>query len=112
PDIGLPTEPSWARSNWQSFCVMLPGRVEQRAVMQKLLDLGISTRRGVMNAHREPVYAPPGSAGSTTPLSCSEYAQDHAVMLPLSAQMDELDVILVAEALRGAVASVRTAEPA
>src|SRR5687767_14386994 len=35
--LRLPEEPSWARSNWQSFSVRLPDRLEQRAVMQFLL---------------------------------------------------------------------------
>ena len=26
----LPLEPRWARSNWQSYCVRLPDRVDQR----------------------------------------------------------------------------------
>ena len=24
PGLGLPAEPDWARSNWQSYCVRLP----------------------------------------------------------------------------------------
>ena len=55
--LRLPFEPDWARSNWQSYCVRLPDRVDQRAVMQKLLDQGIATRRGIMCSHREPPYA-------------------------------------------------------
>jgi dTDP-4-amino-4,6-dideoxygalactose transaminase len=112
PEIALPVEPSWARSNWQSFCVMLPDHVDQRDVMQLLLDRGISTRRGVMNAHREPAYAAPGNARIGSFLNCSEYAQDHAIMLPMSAQMDEDDVARVAEALSGAMATARFTEPA
>lgn len=112
PDIAVPDEPSWARSNWQSFCVMLPAQIEQRAVMQFLLDQGISTRRGVMNAHREPAYAAPASARMSVGLRLSEAAQDHAVMLPLAVQMDEADVVRVVDALAGAMAAARVAEPA
>ncbi len=111
-ELALPVEPSWARSNWQSFCVMLPDHFEQRQVMQYLLDRGIATRRGVMNAHREPAYAAPGTARLGSFLHCSEYAQDHGIMLPISAQMDVEDVVRIAEALSGAMASVRLAEPA
>ena len=32
--LNLPVEPEWARSNWQSYCVRLPDRVDQKAVMQ------------------------------------------------------------------------------
>ena len=34
PELGLPVEPDWARSNWQSYCVRLPRRVRQLEVMQ------------------------------------------------------------------------------
>jgi dTDP-4-amino-4,6-dideoxygalactose transaminase len=57
PGLGLPREPEWARSNWQSFCVRLPAPCDQREVMQALLDQGIATRRGIMCSHREAVYA-------------------------------------------------------
>ena len=51
-----PLEPDWARSNWQSYCVRLPARCDQRAVMQAMLDAGVSTRRGIMCSHREEAY--------------------------------------------------------
>jgi perosamine synthetase len=95
--LRLPPEPDWARSNWQSYCVRLPGRVDQRMVMQKLLDHGIATRRGIMCSHREPPYA--GEA-QRHDLRQSELAQDHAILLPLYAQMKEDDQIGVATALR------------
>ena len=52
----LPYEPNYARSNWQSFIIRLPNNLNQKAVMQELLNHGISTRRAIMNAHREPAY--------------------------------------------------------
>ncbi|MGI5845512.1 MAG: DegT/DnrJ/EryC1/StrS family aminotransferase [Candidatus Xenobium sp.] len=52
----LPQEPSWGRTNWQSYLVRLPEGVDQKGFMQRLLDRGISTRRGVMCAHLEPAY--------------------------------------------------------
>ena len=56
PGLGLPAEPEWARSNWQSYCVRLPKAADQRRVMQTMLDHGIATRRGVMNIHLEGAY--------------------------------------------------------
>lgn len=96
----LPFEPEWARSNWQSFCVRLPDRVDQKAVMQRLLDHGVATRRGIMCAHREPCFA------GETPrhnLRQSELAQDHAILLPLYAQMTEEEQLAVGNAVRDAV---------
>ena len=105
-----PVEPRWARSNWQSFCVRLPETVDQRAVMQALLDQGISTRRGVMNIHLEGAYSDRSSHRAATSLMRSAAAQQQTIILPLYAQMTELDIARVVEALRGALAEAVTAE--
>lgn len=105
-----PVEPRWARSNWQSFCVRLPETVDQRAVMQALLDQGISTRRGVMNIHLEGAYSDRSSHRAATSLMRSASAQQQTIILPLYAQMTELDIARVVEALRGALAEAVTAE--
>lgn len=108
----LPKEPNWARSNWQSYCVRLPDWCDQRTVMQKMLDAGISTRRGIMCAHREPAY-PKGvwrcggepcecDSGTCKRLMQSELAQDHSILLPLFHQMTEADQDFVVEKLREA----------
>jgi dTDP-4-amino-4,6-dideoxygalactose transaminase len=93
----LPYEPEWARSNWQSYCVRLPDRVDQRTVMQSLLDQGIATRRGIMCAHREDPYS---NSAQPHDLRQSELAQDRAILLPLYAQITESDQVRVANALR------------
>ena len=93
----LPAEPEWARSNWQSYCVRLPGRVDQKEVMQKLLDQGIATRRGIMCSHRE---APYSNGTPRDDLRQSELAQDHSILLPIYAQMIEDDQVRVASAVR------------
>lgn len=93
----LPFEPEWARSNWQSYCVRLPERVDQKAVMQNLLDQGIATRRGIMCSHRENPYAREECRHG---LRQSELAQDQAILLPIYAQMTEEDQARVADALR------------
>jgi dTDP-4-amino-4,6-dideoxygalactose transaminase len=104
-----PAEPRWARSNWQSYCVMLPDWIDQKAVMQALLDQGISTRRGIMNIHREPAYDGTGMSRTASTLDRSERAQDKGIILPLYAQMTEADIVRVVEALAEAV---RQFEPA
>lgn len=95
-----PAEPEWARSNWQSYCVRLPERCDQRAVMQHLLDCGIATRRGVMSTHRELVYRDAADAGQ---LKESELASDHTIVLPLFPQMTEAEQDQVVAALRAAL---------
>jgi dTDP-4-amino-4,6-dideoxygalactose transaminase len=110
--LALPVEHAWARTNWQSFCVRLADHLDQGSVMQKLLDLGISARRGIMCAHREAAYPqgtwtcrPAGrdcdcAAGTCRRLVESERAQDHGVILPLYHQMTEADQDRVIAALR------------
>jgi len=80
PEVTAPREPSWALSNWQSYAVRLPQGCDQRAVMQSMLDAGVSTRRGVMCSHREAPYQSLFQQGS---LTHSEQAQDHCILLPL-----------------------------
>jgi len=116
PGVRLPSEPDWARTNWQSYCVRLPDHADQKKVMQKMLDAGIATRRGVMNAHREGAYAgkawtcgvPPDGC-TCPPFACarlhqSEAAQDHCILLPLYHQMTEGEQDEVAAALAATLA--------
>ena len=87
--LRIPVEPDWARTNWQSYAVSVEaGR--QRQIMQTLLDAGIATRRGAMNAHREGAY-PADTWRAPGPLRQSEEAQDTAIVLPLFHQLTELD---------------------
>jgi dTDP-4-amino-4,6-dideoxygalactose transaminase len=97
-----PREPEWAHSNWQSYAVRLEAPLAQAAVMQHMLDAGVSTRRGVMNAHRERAYVDTPCRVSGT-LARSEQAQDTALILPLYHQMTETDQDRVVAALGDAV---------
>jgi perosamine synthetase len=95
--LRLPHEPEWARSNWQSYCVRLPDGVDQKHVMQMLLDQGIATRRGIMCSHREAPYL---NGAPRHDLHQSELAQDRSILLPIYAQMSKDDQVQVATALR------------
>jgi perosamine synthetase len=101
PGLVLPHEPAYARTNWQSYCVRLPAHCDQRAVMQKMLDEGVSTRRGIMCSHLEAPYSAAARAGS---LLHSEQAQARAIILPLYVQMSSDELHRVARALRAASA--------
>lgn len=109
PGILLTIEPEWARSNWQSFIVRLPAHVDQREVMQKMLEAGISTRRGIMCAHREPAYElEPWSCmcGRKPGCDClkeSEKAQDQCIILPLYHEMSSEDQERVVSTLQSAL---------
>jgi perosamine synthetase len=105
PGLRLPTEPEWARSNWQSYCVRLTGGQDQRQVMQAMLDRKIATRRGIMCSHREAAY-PAGSWRSPGPLSESECAQDECILLPLYHQLTAEEQQFIASELRAALQQV------
>jgi perosamine synthetase len=116
PVLDLPGEPDWARSNWQSYCVRLPEIVDQKAVMQRMLDAGVATRRGIMCSHRENAYASDAwsctrrlrgqcecAKGACANLQHSEQGQDHCIVLPLFSQMTADEQGQVVEALRRAL---------
>jgi dTDP-4-amino-4,6-dideoxygalactose transaminase len=102
PGVVPAVEPEWARTNWQSYTVRLEPPLDQRRVMQRMLDDGVSTRRGVMNAHRERAY-PSGSWRAAGSLSRGERAQDTVVVLPMYHQMTGDEQQRVVESLRRAV---------
>lgn len=115
PGLGLPVEPDWARSTWQSFCVRLPEGADQRQAMQSMLDAGVATRRGVMCSHREAAYPAntwlcagraEGCAGTAESCQClqhSQDAQDRTIILPLFPQMIPEQQDYVVEALHSAL---------
>jgi dTDP-4-amino-4,6-dideoxygalactose transaminase len=103
PLLDLPQEPSWARSNWQSFWIIMTEecRLQQKEVMQALLDRGIRTVRGVMCALREAAYR---DLPLRFPLPVSERLQDRSVILPLypgmSAEEQERVITALFEIIR------------
>lgn len=86
--LELPRESSFCRTNWQSYPVKLrtTAPVRRDELMQHLLDRGISTRRGIMNAHQEPPYT------SNRHLPHSEEARDSVLLLPVFNGMGDGDV--------------------
>lgn len=100
PGVGVPDEPAYARTNWQSYSIYLPEWCDQRAVMQYMLDHGIATRRGIMCAHREQPYW----RAEGYQLPHSEYGQDRSILLPLYPQMTTEDQDYVVETLAAACA--------
>jgi perosamine synthetase len=100
PGVAAPVEPVHGRTNWQSYCVRLADGVDQRALMQSMLDAGVGTRRGIMCSHREPAYRGVAHAHA---LIQSERAQDRCVLLPLYPQMAAEDQEFVVTALHSAV---------
>ena len=95
-----PVERPTARSNWQSYPLRIrpDSKLSQIDVMQRLLDAGVGSKRGIGNAHQEPAYAdhqtwacgpdacPDGAScppGRCVRLPVSELLRDTTVLIPL-----------------------------
>jgi len=108
PLLAPPKETDWMRTNYQSYPLRLRSEAETRTsqvkIMQHLLDRGVSSRRGVGNAHMEPAYTNLGWSCGAEPcdealhrqgrcrrLPHSEKARDSVVMIPLFHGMTEAE---------------------
>lgn len=105
PWLRSPYVPEYAEFNFQSYAVQLTDDAPNSRddLMQRLLDQGISTRRGIMLAHLEPAYA---GRPQTQPLRHSECASARSVLLPLYPQMTSEEQDRVLGALLGECAQV------
>lgn len=95
PWIRPPFVPAWAEPNFQSYAVTLAddAPVARNDLMQRLLDRGIATRRGIMVSHLERPYA----GGPALPIS--ERASARSLLLPLYPQMTDAQQDEVVRAL-------------
>ena len=98
-EIRLPFEPEGYFTSYQSFSIFLNDdcEMERNDVMQKLLDRGLSTRRGVMTSHRETAYAERCKGIS---LPRSEKASDRSIVIPLYVPMTDEEVTYVIAEIR------------
>lgn len=97
--LKLPVEPTGRISNYQSFAIYIKKNsgFSRNEVMQKLLDKGISVRKGIMTSHREKAYS---DHKQVTALSVSEDICDNSFMIPLFVPMDDKDVKHIISSLK------------
>jgi dTDP-4-amino-4,6-dideoxygalactose transaminase len=97
PGLSPPHLPSHARTNYQSYPVRVENNypLSRDELMQSLLAAGISTRRGIMNAHHEAPYLKNGQRS----LPQSECAREKVMLLPLCAEMTNNELETVIEAI-------------
>lgn len=91
PGVGLFREPAACTWNHQTYLIRLEGASAQTRdqFMQRLLEDGIASRRGVMSIHRELCYVERFGVQSFPE---SERASDQCVCLPLYTQMSDADI--------------------
>ena len=89
--LRLPLEKEGYFSNYQSYSIYLKEScpIERNNLMQKLLDAGIASRRGIMTTHRETAYR---KLQNDISLLASEDLQDRSIILPLFVPMAKGDV--------------------
>ncbi|MFN8261855.1 MAG: DegT/DnrJ/EryC1/StrS family aminotransferase [Chitinophagales bacterium] len=97
--IRLPHEAEGYFSNYQSYSIYLKPtcKISRNDLMQALLDKGISTRRGVVTAHRETAYRE-YCHGLSLPVS--EDASDRSIVIPLYYPMPQEEINYVIESFR------------
>jgi perosamine synthetase len=98
PALAIPSVRATVRFNYQTYLLrLLPGaRIGRDALMQRLLEQGIVTRRGVMAAHREPAYR---RRRLRVPLPATTEASRSTLVLPLYHALTPDDQDRVIEAI-------------
>jgi perosamine synthetase len=97
PHLEAPVDPPYAQRTWQSYPVRVrrSSPVSRTELMQRLLDDGIATRRGVMAIHHEAPYSAP------VLLPHTERAAEDTLMLPLFCGITEAEQDYVVARLAG-----------
>ena len=101
PGLVTVRDPSYGSTNYQSFWIVLQEGcpVNRNTVLQRLAEQGVSARRGIMAAHREPAYA----GHPNVELPVTEWLTDSSLILPLFHDMTEQDQDRVVTCLRAAM---------
>jgi dTDP-4-amino-4,6-dideoxygalactose transaminase len=96
--LQLPVVPDNCVHNFQSYMVRIlgPAASNRDAIMQALLEKGISTRRAIMAIHRERPYQ-----NTSAILPVTDCVTDTGVILPLFYQMTESQQDQVIDAIQG-----------
>lgn len=96
--IRVPLEQEGYFSNYQSYSIYLKDScpISRNEFMQKMLEKGIATRRGIMTSHRETAY----KYLNTNDLAITEKTADQSVLLPLYIPMDKEDQDYVIEQIK------------
>ena len=85
--VVIPFVPEGYIHTYQSYMIKLNNsNIKRDELMQKLLEGGISTRRGIMTIHREPYYIK--SFGYAN-LPVTEKVSDSTIIIPLFVEMTE-----------------------
>ncbi len=98
PGLRLVEDPAWGTSNVQSLWLeVLPSYgTDREGLLLALASAGISARRGIMAAHRQPAHA----GRDHVPLPVTERLTNSTLILPLFHQMTDAELDRVVQVLR------------
>jgi dTDP-4-amino-4,6-dideoxygalactose transaminase len=87
--IRLPIERNGHKTNYQSFSIYLDHecKIKRNDLMRKLIEKGISTRRGIMTSHQETAYK-----HRNENLPKSEDLRDNSIIIPLYVPMSKQEI--------------------
>jgi perosamine synthetase len=104
--IVLPVEKTSCRNNCQTFSIYLKKNcpITRNDLMIKLLEKGISTRRGVMTSHRELAYK---KESVEVKLPVSEDASDNSIIIPLFVPMKDEEIIYICDNFKGILKMIK-----
>ena len=96
--IELPDEGEFKKTNYQSFAIILKEncKISRNDLMQKMLDEGIATRRGIMTSHREKAY----KHFPKIELPRTERYCDNSILIPLFVPMEETQILFIIKTIR------------
>ncbi|QCW52504.1 DegT/DnrJ/EryC1/StrS family aminotransferase [Nocardioides dongxiaopingii] len=92
-------DPPWGTSNFQSFWVEVLDThdTDRDGLLVRLADAGVSARRGIMAAHRQPAHA--DAAVTPGGLPVTERLTDRTLVLPLFHEMTDDEQARVVDVL-------------
>jgi perosamine synthetase len=106
PELRMIADPPYGTTNYQSFWILLPdgSPVSRDEMLRRLADAGVSARRGIMAAHREPAYQDYQSEA----LPVTEQLTTRSLILPLFHDMTEAQQDTVIRAVCGCLDGPRS----
>ncbi|WP_457964468.1 DegT/DnrJ/EryC1/StrS family aminotransferase [Arthrobacter sp. D1-29] len=101
-------DPPYGATNFQSFWLeVLPAfPVDREGLLARLADAGISARRGIMAAHRQPAYRWRDTGNAA--LQNTERLTDRTLILPVFHELDASGLDRVIACIRAAAGEVGT----
>jgi dTDP-4-amino-4,6-dideoxygalactose transaminase len=100
------SDPPYGTTNFQSCWVeVLPAFATSRdGLLSRLADAGISARRGIMAAHRQPAYR--GRDNGNAGLRHTERMTDRTLILPVFHELDTVSMNRIINTIQAAAKGV------